>query len=32
MMKWEPIVDRMRLVRVDNGRNLTWIRVMLCKK
>lgn len=32
MMKWEPIVDKMRMIRVDNGRNLSWMRMVLRKK
>ena len=32
MMKWEPIPDRIKLVRTDNGRNLSWIRLVLMKK
>ncbi|WBW95598.1 SAM-dependent methyltransferase [Oceanirhabdus sp. W0125-5] len=32
MMKWEPIPDRMKLVRIDNGRNLSWIRMVLRKR
>ena len=32
MIKWEPIPDRMKLVRIDNGRNLSWIRMVLKKK
>ena len=32
MMKWEPIPDRMQLVRTDKGRNLSWVRVVLHKK
>ena len=31
MMKWEPIPDRIRLVRADRGRNLSWIRMVLKK-
>ena len=32
MLQWEPIPDRMNLVRIDNGRNLSWIRMVLKKK
>lgn len=32
MMKWEPIPDRMQLVRIDNGVNLSWIRMVLRKR
>lgn len=32
MIKWEAIPDRMQLVRTDNGRNLSWIRLIIRKK
>lgn len=32
MMKWEPIPERMKLVHIDNGRNLSWIRMVLRKR
>lgn len=31
-MKWESIPDRMQLVRIDAGRNLSWFRIILRKK
>ena len=30
-MKWEPIPDRMNMVRVDAGRNLSWFRLIIRK-
>lgn len=32
MRLWEPIPNRMQMVRADNGRNLTWLRIVLKKK
>ena len=32
MLKWEPIPDRMQLIRTDNGRNLCWFRLIVNKK
>jgi hypothetical protein len=32
MQKWEPIPDRTHAARIDNGRNLTWIRIVLRRK
>lgn len=32
MMQWEPIPDRMRLVRIDAGRNMTWLRIVLRRR
>ena len=31
-MKWEPIPDRIKLVRTDAGRNISWFRIVLKTK
>ncbi len=32
MLKWEPIVDRTHGARIDRGRNLAWVRIVLRRK
>lgn len=32
ILKWEPIVDRTNAGRNDNGKNFTWIRIILNRK
>ena len=32
MLRWEPIPNRTHAARIDNGRNLTWIRIVLRRK
>jgi len=31
-MKWEPIPDRMKMVRIDAGRNFSWFRLIIKKR
>ncbi len=31
-MKWEPIPDRMKMVRIDAGRNFSWFRLVINKR